>query len=421
MISLEELKFEKRFETSIGVPSVRNEILDLTWRSFKECLPELRKQLAFSKKSSSDTLRKIQDQLYGLDVSKLRSITSNYIADWLQIVVQLIDGSTEGNPSVTGQTLEEEDVGFGDWCDHNNRAISVDPNELNVKNFDIKLYGGQQFERMMNVFQAIIDQSGIFEVTMKDVDAAAVISMQRTSAYDYAWVASHIVQHYINLTFSALIDQLCHRGEYIMRRLADIAFNIVESRSNKKIGLVHGSRGAGSVIEDHLPSMRGYSYFQSTLKDIFNEHVGKTAENCKNKCLEEIQCTQLIYWELTGDQVSTPPDPKAVEVCKQFLLGMTTKLFEELRKNIVENVLLKCHNYFLVLMQRDLSGEILRDTSSFDDKLLEEMFELSTAKEKLKKDEERERTNERGHHEKETVLRDLSTQFSRLRLVAAAS
>jgi hypothetical protein len=35
---------------------------------------------------------------------------SNFVADWLQVVVQLIDGSTEGNPNINGQTLEEEDV-----------------------------------------------------------------------------------------------------------------------------------------------------------------------------------------------------------------------------------------------------------------------------------------------------------------------
>ncbi len=35
--------------------------------------------------------------------------------------------------------------------------------------------------------------------------------------------------------------------------------------------------------------------------------------------------------------------------------------------------------------QRDLSGEILKDTTSFDDKMLEEMFELTVVKEKLKR------------------------------------
>jgi hypothetical protein len=49
----------------------------------------------------------------GLDVTKLRSITSNFVADWLQVVVQLIDGSTEGNPGLNGQTVDEEDAQYG--------------------------------------------------------------------------------------------------------------------------------------------------------------------------------------------------------------------------------------------------------------------------------------------------------------------
>jgi len=92
---------------------------------------------------------------------------------------------------------------------------------------------------------------------------------------------------------------------------------------------------------------------------------------------------------------------------------LTTNLFNELRITITNNILLKGHNYFLVQMQRDLSGEILKDISAFEDKLLEEIFELKKAKEELKLEEEKEKAELQSLQEKEVQLRDLSTQFSR--------
>jgi len=64
-------------------------------------------------------------------------------------------------------------------------------------------------------------------------------------------------------------------------------------------------------------------------------------------------------------------------------------------------------------MQRDLSGEVLKDISAFEDKLLEEIFELKKAKEELKLEEENEKAELANFQEKEVQLRDLSTQFSR--------
>jgi hypothetical protein len=55
----------------------------------------------------------LEKQLSGLDSSKLRSIGSNYVVNFLQIVERLIAGTSEGNPAVNGQTLEEEKNAHG--------------------------------------------------------------------------------------------------------------------------------------------------------------------------------------------------------------------------------------------------------------------------------------------------------------------
>ena len=96
----------------------------------------------------------------GLDVTKLRSITSNFVADWLQVLVQLIDGSTEGNPAVNGQTVEEEDTLYGDFSGFKLKYVNhfqkrsmgntsnhpIPTQSSDIRNWDVKIYGGTQLE-----------------------------------------------------------------------------------------------------------------------------------------------------------------------------------------------------------------------------------------------------------------------------------
>jgi len=298
-------------------------------------------------------------------------------------------------------------MNFGEWIDYNNDVVILNPED--IKNSEAKLYGGFQLERMLSVFRNIVYIPREDDISLYSVRESATVAIkQKNVISDYAWVASHIVQKKIHELFIPLIEQLCKRAEHIMKRLADIGFSIMESRSNKKVGL------RGGVVDD-VQKMNGYSYFQSTVRDIFFEYVDKTAQICRDKCMNEIQCTQLIYWEVTSKLAV--PDKVTPDSIQKFILNMSTQLFNDIRETITNNILLKCHNYFSVVMQRDVSGEILKDTSSFDDRLLEEMFELSTAKEQLKRDEEREKQNLKDYEDREKTLRDLSTQFARLKLV----
>lgn len=57
----------------------------------------------------------LNKELEKLDNSKLRSIASNYAVNFLQIIEKLIHGTSEGNPIVNGQTLEEEKFFNGNY------------------------------------------------------------------------------------------------------------------------------------------------------------------------------------------------------------------------------------------------------------------------------------------------------------------
>lgn len=100
--------FPNRYERNIGVHALRRYLLNLAWRSYQEAIPRILKHLRSKKQVTEQRLKEVQQQLSGLDSSKLRSLASNYVINFLQIVEQLIEGTSEGNPAVNGQTLEEE-------------------------------------------------------------------------------------------------------------------------------------------------------------------------------------------------------------------------------------------------------------------------------------------------------------------------
>jgi hypothetical protein len=54
-----------RKEEFLGMGALRAFLHEIIWKSFKDCLPELRKQLAQSKKTSTDLLKKLKDQAHG--------------------------------------------------------------------------------------------------------------------------------------------------------------------------------------------------------------------------------------------------------------------------------------------------------------------------------------------------------------------
>jgi hypothetical protein len=76
-----------------------------------------------------------------------------------------------------------------------------------------------------------------------------------------------------------------------MKRIAEIAFSVMESRSTSRKVLSRASQN------EDLQNMKGYKYFQSIVRDVFFSYVDNIGSICKSKCLEEVNCTNLIHWE----------------------------------------------------------------------------------------------------------------------------
>ncbi len=76
--------------------------------------------------------------------------------------------------------------------------------------------------------------------------------------------------------------------------------------------------------------------------------------------MDEFYCTRIVYWDLntrkdTFPDLSGASEEKATAAVTDF----AGKLFADIRDRVVENVLLKCHNFFLVPMQTELWCDVI--------------------------------------------------------------
>ena len=445
--ALEELQFDRRFVNQFGVRAVRSFLVQILWRRFQEKNPDVGKTVLNLKNQKSSELSRVQNQLANLETYKLRAAASNYVMSFLQTVEKLVSGSLAGNPGLNGQTLAQElaDEYAGPWMDSNHQVIVFDAEELEIPNADACLYGGQQFSRLLSEFRAVAKTISIGDISPSEV-ATAAGPTRINNASNLAWAASDLAQKRCQRALMPLVDHLYHRASFVLSRLADIVESLLESEAvasaaamqdqanasaGGSFGVGSGGFGLGSsssggfgmsgasgggfssVLQAQMIAVEEYPYFVQHVKAQYKEFVAQAAETCAQKCLDEFYCTRIIYWD-TNSRKDTLPDlgsateEKAAKVVSEY----AGKLFDELRERIVENVLLKCHNFFLVPMQTELGGEIQGKVAQLDDQAIAEMFQVSATREKFKKKEEELRAAVKKLQEQESELQNSIQSFS---------
>jgi GTP-binding protein EngB required for normal cell division len=439
--ALEELQFDRRFVNQFGVRAVRSFLVQILWRRFQEKNPDVGKTVLNLKNQKSAELSRVQNQLANLETYKLRAAASNYVMSFLQTVEKLVSGTLAGNPGLNGQTLAQElaDEYAGPWMDSNHQVLVFDAEELEIPNADARLYGGQQFSRLLSEFRAVAKTISIGSISPSEV-ATAAGPTRINNASNLAWAASDLAQKRVQRALMPLVDHLYHRASFVLSRLADIVESLLESEAAAAAAsLVHeqasssmsgsssfglGSTGGfglggnstggfASVLQAQMIAVEEYPYFVQHIKAQYKEFVATTAANCAKKCLDEFYCTRIIYWD-TNSRKDTLPDLGAAseEKAAKAVSEYAGKLFDELRERIVENVLLKCHNFFLVPMQTELWGEIQGKVTQLDDQAIAEMFQVSATREKFKKKEEQLRAAVKKLQEQESDLQSSIQAFS---------
>jgi len=98
-----------------------------------------------------------------------------------------------------------------------------------------------------------------------------------------------------SMVLAPLIEQLFKRAVYILKRLVDIVGVTMDLHlgTNKALEGLALPEGAGVCIR-----MTKFPFFMQRLKDFYFQYVDSAAKVCKEKCMEELYSTQIIYWDL---------------------------------------------------------------------------------------------------------------------------
>lgn len=424
MTMLETLQYDKRYERNVGIHALRKYILNRIWKSYQDGVPEILKCLRARKQATQRALELLKSQSTSLDALKLRQIANTYCVEFLQTIDRLIAGTSEGTPTVSGQTLEEEKSSQGEveWLDVYNHTISFDAEKWGVPFWNSHIYGGQQFERLLSEFKAVCDHTEISEVSLDDVATAAGIN-KVNNVPNYAWAAADLAQHQTQDAFLPLIEQLQRRAVYVMKRLHDIAEKMLAAQAKKKRtngsssshGSSSSSSSASSVEHIDIEDISLYPYFTNQVKDLFYKFIDAQAKNCRERCMDEFYSSKTIFWELTefsDRKLPTDRSDKNAEEAKSAVSKLAADLFKSIRERITKNVLLKFYNFFLVPMQTDLWTEIQRRITTVNDDQLQQYFQVNTTKDKLKDDERALEALLAKTSEQETAFLDIARQFT---------
>jgi len=356
---------------------------------YQDNIPELLKRLRTYKKKSESQYDQVQTQLKNLESNTLRGNAARYAMHFLQNIEKLLTGTLEGSPSINGQSSDEEkgQDETGDWRDADFNKISVDNGK--ISHSSSKLYGGQQFERLLAEFKYVVDHQNIPPLSADDI-ATATGPQKMNNQSNVAWAASDIAQKQIQRILMPLLDQLFKRAVYIMMRLVDVVDNMMDSQRKAR-------KRSGRPTTDPFDEFDEYPFFTHAVKDLYFKFVEETAESCKKKCRDEFYSTRLIYWELTNLHSKMPAikEGKAdsnSEDTKKAVIQLATATFNSIRERIAKNIALKSYNFFLVPMQTDIWSELQGSITCLTDDQLKELFEVATTTARLQ-DTEKDMSN----------------------------
>jgi energy-coupling factor transporter ATP-binding protein EcfA2 len=385
LASLEALEHDKKYESAIGVYELRRFLLESAWRHYQGAVPRVLRVLRVRTHEAERSLDTARSRLKELDAARLRSIASSYVVDFLQGVTQLVEGSSEANPSATGQTLAEEhrDSGVEEWLGANNRPLTA-PSSDDVPFSEVKVYGGQQFERLLSEFRAVVSTTGSVKITDADVASSAGLNKQN-NVPNYALAAADIAASKTNEAMVPLIDQLTERAVYVVKRVGELADMLVTQRARARTR--HLNREEARFDIDS-PSQ--YPYFTHHVRDLFNKFAEAAAKAARAKCMDEFYSARTVYWHMSEYSESV----KALSVDRSkddraAIVALAQTVAEQLRERIVANVVLKFYNFFLVRVQSEGWVELQGRLAKMSDKSLEQLFHLPETQSRLRAQEKR--------------------------------
>ena len=399
---LEALSFDRTYAGRIGIHALRKFLVDSTWKAFQADVPVILRTLRSRRTLLTGKIADLRARIEDLTPARLRALANSYVVEFLQVIDQLITGSSEGNPNVNGQTLDEEKqaLGLGEWKSADNSPITTFPDSIPYH--DARIYGGQQFKRLLSSFGQVVSGTQMSESSVEVMATAAGIN-RLNNVPNYAWAACEIAAQEARKNLVPLLKQLSKRAQFVIERLPSIAKQIMDNRRTTKWN-------ASPVLL--ATDVEQYPYFSFAVLDLFHSFVTDTIAECERKCMDEFLDTRTVYWHLAEDkQGKLPVERFGSQNAQESVKELAQHVFATLRDRVASNVQLKFFNFLLVPLQTSLVAGVQERTNVLSDDELEVKFEVSATKTKLLEEERLLTTSVDSLKEMEGALLENASRF----------
>lgn len=395
---LEQLQYDKRFQACVGVPALVAHVAQHVWRALQSQSPRVLHALRARRAETQRAVAALQARAAAVACpGHFRVVASDYAMLYLKTVRALLHGTVDGSPAVNGQTLEQERTMCGidgQWVDANGLPIVVNPavgtsgaaesadDEGNTEGAlggipvpmqDNRLYGGQQFERLLSEFRILAENMRVPDISVDDIAAGggAIPSLRNTP--NAVWTASDLARQKSQEVFEPLVQQLGRRASYVLLRISEIAESMVETQrhSSSSLGISNslsiGAHGADGSDDDGDDGVEDFAYFVHFVRDKYTTFVEAAIDACTKSCLDEFYSTRTVSWDVAENKLVDGSDGSDVS-------AMAAAIFDVLRRRIASNVLLKFYQHLLVPLDTEFCSELQRQVSSLTDADLEQLF-----------------------------------------------
>lgn len=186
-----ELKTDRSLEQHIGIHNFRRALLNTTWKYYREVIATSQNKLRHLKQKYEEEISEWDSLLQDLQVDRLKSMALTHAATLNNSIEKILTGSIEGtsllavlttnlmrannaaNPLQSGQTLSEEVQEAGEWLDEESKKLDVDYNAMQLPHKNVRVYGAQQFERLLAEFKAVVELQTLNTTSMDDYASSA--------------------------------------------------------------------------------------------------------------------------------------------------------------------------------------------------------------------------------------------------------
>jgi len=358
--NLERLRYNKQFQGRIGVPAVVAYIANFILAAHQAQTPKI--DLTLRSKASA-TNQAIEDMNKRSEAVKrsnyFRILASDYSMLYLKTLHGLLHGTIDGTPAVNGQSLEQEKTMCGidsEWVDGTGCPVASTGEPFETPMQDNRIYGGQQFERLLSEFRLVAEHIPVPEISVDDITTgggAGIPSLR--NAPNSVWAASDLARQKTQEIFEPLVQQLGRRASYVLKRLSEIAESIIDEQR----------RGNGS--DDSSDSLEDYTYFVHFVRDKFTTFIDATVESTVALCLDEFYSTRTVCWDVAESHIADDVEDGNVK-------ALATAIFDNIRKRIIRNVLLKFYQNLIVPLDTELWESLQREVSNLTDDNLKQLF-----------------------------------------------